>query len=302
MHSVDINSTNYEVKESDFPEVPLVKLDTLWLQVGGTLCNLQCTHCFISCGPQNHTHEMMTMKDVQQRLLESKTLGVKDYYITGGEVFMNPEIFEILATILEYGPLDVLTNGTLITSEKAARLKEIQNNSSHKLQFRVSMESFDEKLNDRTRGENSFSKATEGITNLNSFGFFPILTVTRNWDEVKDKEMEESFKNFLESLNISDPRIKILPEFLLGQLAVNTRNYFDHEHVTEKCFENYDSTNLQCSTSRMATKTGVYVCPILVDNDKAKMGDTIEETLRPFPLAHSACYTCRITGMTCKSD
>ena len=302
MHSVDINSKNHEIKKPEAPEVPLAKLDTLWLQVGGTLCNLQCTHCFISCGPQNHTHEMMTMKDVQQRLLESKTLGVKDYYITGGEVFMNPEIFEILATILEYGPLDVLTNGTLITSEKAARLKEIQNNSSHKLQFRVSMESFDEKLNDRTRGENSFSKATEGITNLNSFGFSPILTVTRNWDEAKDKEMEESFKNFLESLNISDPRIKILPEFLLGQLAVNTRNYFDHEHVTEKCFENYDITNLQCSTSRMATKTGVYVCPILVDNDKARMGDTIEETLRPFPLAHSACYTCRITGMTCKSD
>ena len=302
MHSVDINSTNCEINESDFPEVPLVKLDTLWLQVGGTLCNLQCTHCFISCSPQNHTHEMMTMKDVEQRVSESKTLGVKDYYITGGEVFMNPEIFEILTTILEYGPLDVLTNGTLITSEKAARLKEIQNNSSHKLQFRVSMESFDEKLNDRTRGENSFSKATEGITNLNSFGFSPILTVTRNWDEAKDKEMEESFKNFLESLNISDPRIKILPEFLLGQLAVNTRNYFDHEHVTEKCFENYDITNLQCSTSRMATKTGVYVCPILVDNDKARMGDTIEETLRPFPLAHSACYTCRVTGMTCKSD
>ena len=302
MHSADINLTDNEVKKSDFPEVPLVRLDTLWLQVGGTLCNLQCTHCFISCGPQNHTHEMMTMKDVQERLLESKTLGVKDYYITGGEVFMNPEIFEILATILEYGPLDVLTNGTLITSEKAARLKEIQNNSSHKLQFRVSMESFDEKLNDRTRGENSFSKATEGITNLNSFGFSPILTVTRNWDEAKDKEMEESFKNFLESLKIPDPRIKILPEFLLGQLAVNTRNYFDHEHVTEKCFENYDITNLQCSTSRMATKTGVYVCPILVDNNKARMGDTIEETLRPFPLAHSACYTCRIAGMTCKSE
>ena len=301
MHSVDINSTSYGVKGSDIPEVPLVKLDTLWLQVGGTLCNLQCTHCFISCGPQNHTHEMMTLKDVQQWLLESKTLGVKDYYITGGEVFMNPEIFEILATILEFGPLDVLTNATLVTSKKAARLKEIQNNSSHKLQFRVSMESFDEQLNDRTRGENSFSKATEGISNLNSFGFSPVLTVTRNWDEAKDKEMEESFKNFLESLNISDPRIKILPEFLLGQLAVNTRNYFDHEHVTEKCFENYDITNLQCSTSRMATKTGVYVCPILVDNDKAKMGDTIEETLRPFPLTHSACYTCRITGMTCKS-
>ena len=204
MHSVDMNSTSNKVKEPDIPEVPLVRLDTLWLQVGGTLCNLQCTHCFISCGPKNYTHEMMTLKDVRQRLLESKTLGTKDYYITGGEVFMNPEIFEILATILEYGPLNVLTNGTLITSEKAARLKEIQNNSSHKLQFRVSMESFDKKLNDRTRGENSFSKATEGITNLNSFGFSPILTVTRNWDEAKDKEMRENFNDFLKLLSISD--------------------------------------------------------------------------------------------------
>ena len=96
------------------------------MQVGGTLCNLQCTHCFISCGPQNHTHEMMTLGEVQARLDESKTLGVKDYYITGGEVFINPEIFEILEAILQCGPLDVLTNGTLITPEKAKRLQDIQ--------------------------------------------------------------------------------------------------------------------------------------------------------------------------------
>ena len=302
MSSCDLGLKNKAVRELDVPEVPLVKLDTLWLQIGGTLCNLECTHCFISCGPKNHTHEMMNLKEVQGRLLESKDLGVRDYYITGGEVFINPDIFEILAAILEYGPLDVLTNGTLITLGKAARLREIQNKSSHRLQFRVSMESFDEKLNDLTRGENSFNKAAEGISNLNSFGFSPILTVTRNWDEAKEAEMEEGFYNFLKSLNISEPRVKILPGFLLGQLAVNTRNYLEHEHVTEECFENYDITNLQCATSRMATKTGVYVCPILVDNDKARMGETIEETLHPFPLAHSACYTCRITGMTCKSD
>ena len=37
-----------------YPESPLLALDTLWLQVAGTLCNLQCTHCFISCSPDNH--------------------------------------------------------------------------------------------------------------------------------------------------------------------------------------------------------------------------------------------------------
>ena len=78
------------------PEVPLKKLETLWMQVGGTLCNLECTHCFISCSPKNYTIAMMTLVQVEERLRESRELGVKDYYITGGEVFINPEIFEIL--------------------------------------------------------------------------------------------------------------------------------------------------------------------------------------------------------------
>ena len=68
MRTVDKNSVTDKAEKSEIPEVPLVKLDTLWLQVGGTLCNLQCTHCFISCGPQNHTHEMMSLQEVRQRL------------------------------------------------------------------------------------------------------------------------------------------------------------------------------------------------------------------------------------------
>ena len=284
------------------PEVPLVQLDTLWMQVGGTLCNLQCTHCFISCGPQNHSHGMMRLHQVRRRLEESKLLGVKDYYITGGEVFMNPEIFEILEAILQHGPLDVLTNGTLITPEKARQLREIQDRSKHHLQFRVSMESFEEESNNQIRGKDAFRRAAEGIRNLGGAGFSPILTVTRSWDEERDAEMETRFLEFLHSLNVPKSRLKILPGFLIGRLAENLRAYSRDERVTEECFENYDIRNLQCATSRMATAKGVYVCPILIDHDDANMGETLKETLRPFPLAHSACYTCRVSGMTCKSD
>ncbi|MBT5550787.1 MAG: radical SAM protein [Nitrospina sp.] len=294
-----------QVKTSDkrtIPAVPLKNLETLWLQVGGTLCNLECTHCFISCGPKNDTIPMMTLQQVKERLEESKTLGVKDYYITGGEVFINPEIFEILTSILHYGPLDVLTNGTQITPEKAQRLRKIQDASDHPLQFRVSMESFEEATNDAIRGKNAYKKAVEGIGYLAEVGFSPILTITRTWEEEQDAEMELKFVEFLQSHKVPKPRIKILPGFFLGKLAVNERSYNDEERVTEKCFENFDITQLQCSTSRMATGDGVYVCPILVDNPKARMGNTIEETLRPFPLAHPACYTCRVTGMTCKSS
>jgi MoaA/NifB/PqqE/SkfB family radical SAM enzyme len=303
MDAIDQTMSTKPAKNSGgrIPEVPLIRLETLWMQVGGTLCNLQCTHCFISCGPKNHTLEMMTLEQVQKTLEESQALRVKDYYITGGEVFINPEIFEILEAILSCGPLDVLTNGTLITKEKANRLKEIQDRSDHPLRFRVSMESFDEQGNDQIRGQGAYRRAVEGIRNLSESGFSPILTITRNWDEENDAEMEDKFLNFLKQNNVQKPRIKVLPGFLLGRLAENIRQYENDEHVTEKCFESFDMANLQCSTSRMVTGKGVYVCPILVEHDSAKMGDTIKDTLRSFPMAHSACYTCRVTGMTCKS-
>ena len=284
------------------PEVPLKEMETLWMQVGGTLCNLECTHCFISCGPKNDTIAMMTLAQVEERLRESRELGVKDYYITGGEVFINPEIFEILAAILSYGPLDALTNGTQITSEKAKRLRTIKDASKHPLRFRVSMEHFDEDKNDVIRGKNAYRKAITGIVCLAEAGFSPILTVTRTWEEESDSEMESKFVEFLRKSGVMQPQIKILPGFLLGQLAENERDYSQDEYVTEKCFEDFDITQLQCATSRMATGEGVYVCPILVDNPAARMGDTLTDTLRPFPLSHSACYTCRVTGMTCKSS
>ena len=283
------------------PEVPLKRLDTLWLQVGGTLCNLECTHCFISCSPKNDTIAMMTLSQVKERLKESEVLGVKDYYITGGEVFINPEIFEILVAILSYGPLDVLTNGTQITAEKALRLRSIQDASDYPLRFRVSMENFEEVANDAIRGQNAYRKAVAGIRNLAQAGFSPILTITRSWEIEKDGEMELKFIQFLRANRVSQPKIKILPGFMLGKLAENERPYNIKERVTQACFENFDITQLQCATSRMATGEGVYVCPILVDNPKARMGNTIRETLHPFPLGHSACYTCRVTGMSCKS-
>ena len=219
--------------QEKIPEVPLKTLETLWLQVGGTLCNLECSHCFISCSPTNETIAMMTLAQVKERLREASELGVKDYYITGGEVFINPEIFEILETILSYGPLDVLTNGTQITSEKAQRLRAIQDASKNLLRFRVSMEHFDQAKNDAIRGKHAYQKAIAGIACLAEAGFSPILTVTRTWEEEYDSEMELKFSKFLRQNGVQQPQLKILPEFLLGQLAKNKRNYSKEEYVTE---------------------------------------------------------------------
>src|SRR5688572_19106594 len=105
------------------PRVALRALDTLWFQVGGTLCNLACTHCFVSCSPTNHTHEFLTLDEIRRCLVEAVELGVKEYYFTGGEPFLNPEMEAILEETLRCGPASVLTNGLLLDPARARRLR-----------------------------------------------------------------------------------------------------------------------------------------------------------------------------------
>ncbi|MCH8933798.1 MAG: radical SAM protein, partial [Nitrospinae bacterium] len=243
----------------------------------------------------------MTLAQVQKHLEESKHLGIQDYYITGGEVFLNPELFEIYEAILQYGPCTTLTNGMLISREKAQRLAELQARAKNKLHFRVSLDSLDPEENDAIRGRNAFKLALRGIRYLAEAGFSAHLTMVRSWDDEDDPTMETKALAFMREQGVPHPQVKFLPGFMMGELAVTEREYHPNERVTEKCFENFAITNLQCSSSRMVTAKGVYVCPILIEEDQARMGDTVEETLRPFPLYHSACYTCRVSGMSCKS-
>src|SRR5205809_5147246 len=96
-----------------FPLQPLLHLDTLWIQVAGTVCNLTCTHCFVSCGPGDDHHALMPRDEVRARVAEALPLGVKEFYFTGGEPFLHPDLLDILEDTLAYGPCTVLTNGTL---------------------------------------------------------------------------------------------------------------------------------------------------------------------------------------------
>jgi hypothetical protein len=51
----------------------------------------------------------------------------------------------------------------------------------------------------------------------------------------------------------------------------------------------------------MVTDQGVWVCPILVNEPTAKMGERLADALRPFPLGHSACWTCHVYGVSCRT-
>lgn len=283
----------------DFPWAPLYSLDTLWFQVGGTICNLWCTHCFISCSPENHKFGFMTRETVRKYLEESKQIGVKEYYFTGGEPFMNREMPDILEDTLVIGPATVLTNGILILERMAKRLKEIADNSIYSLELRVSIDGFTERANDKIRGEGSFRKALVGVKNLVEHGFLPIITIAQTWEDSETEIVFSGFTKIMRELGYTRPRIKIIPPLRIGREKVRSHGYDKYEYVTKEMMVDYDDNLLQCTSSRMVTDKGVYVCPILIDDPDAKVSDSLAESFKPYPLKHQACYTCYLSGAIC---
>jgi len=293
--------TSTKSPPESIPKVSFHGLDALWFQVGGTICNLWCTHCFISCSPKNHTFEFMSANEVGKYLDESATYGVKEYYFTGGEPFMNRDMLAILEHTLQHGPATVLTNGILISPKIAARMRQLVDASLYTLEIRVSVDGFSEFTNDAIRGEGSFRRALEGVQNLVAEGFLPIITTMQSWDENENETVLRRFKETLMILGYTRPRLKIIPPLRIGREIMRYRGYTDGEHITPEMMIGYDDHQLLCSTSRTITNRGVYVCPILIDHDDARLGNTLAETFRPFPLQHQACYTCYLSGTVCSN-
>lgn len=292
---------NNNVVEISYPKVELKALDNLWFQVSGTLCNIACHHCFISCSPTNHSFEFLTFDEVKRNVDESREIGVKEYYFTGGEPFMNKQLLDMIEYVMKFGPVTVLSNGMLIKEDTSKRLAEIERNSIYSLEIRISIDGYTEEMNDAIRGNGVFKKAMLGVQNLYNNGFLPIITVTKTWEDSEDDEVLEGFVKLLKSHGYSRPRIKILPSIKIGQEKVRTKGYDKYEYVAEEMMNGYDESNLLCSNSRVVTNKGVAVCPILIEEPDAILGKTINESMKSYELAHQACYTCYLYGAICSN-
>ena len=281
------------------PSVQLSSLDHLWFQVAGTLCNLTCHHCFISCSPKNNTFGFLTLDEVKRRLEESLELGVKEYYFTGGEPFLNREMVPILAETLRYGPATVLTNGTVLQDKWLETLRCAEDKSLYSLEFRVSIDGFSSATNDPIRGPGTFVRAMRGIIKLVDHGFLPIITAARSWPDEDDQRVVGDFVGSLKNAGYLRPRLKILPMLKLGEEKNRSCGYRETERITSKMMRGYDPTQLVCEHSRIVTDRGVCVCPILIEAPDAVMGQRLNDALGPYQLAHGACYTCYQYGAIC---
>ena len=287
--------------KSSLPRVVIPHLDDLWFQVGGTLCNLTCQHCFISCSPKNRSFGFLSLEEVKRRLEESVALGVKEYYFTGGEPFLNPEMTEILCETLRFGPATVLTNGTVLKDAWLSRLRAAEEASLYSLELRVSIDGFSPETNDPIRGIGTFDRAMDGVQKLVQHGFLPIITAARTWPIENDRETVGAFASMLKARGYDRPRLKILPTLHIGAEETRSHGYQHDERVTAEMLDGYDQSQLVCEHSRIVTDRGIAVCPILIESPDSLLGQSLTDSLRPYAIQHGACWTCYQFGAICSN-
>jgi len=134
-------------------------------------CNIACIHCLSASG-RRRPRELKT----QQALAlvdELAEMQVFQIHFGGGEPFIYPGIWQVLERCAERElVMCISTNGTLITAERALRLKQFD-----PLYFQVSLDGGTPQTNDSIRGKGVFDRAMRGLEFLAAAN--PSLTVNR---------------------------------------------------------------------------------------------------------------------------
>jgi MoaA/NifB/PqqE/SkfB family radical SAM enzyme len=101
------------------------KADVLMLHLLGR-CNLECAHCYMEGSPRRS--ERLPLDAVLGAVGECSALGIGSLSVTGGEPLLYPHLERVLRAARTAAPgleITLCTNGTLLTTRHAARLKAL---------------------------------------------------------------------------------------------------------------------------------------------------------------------------------
>jgi molybdenum cofactor biosynthesis enzyme MoaA len=125
---------------------------------------------------------------------EAAELGVGEFFVTGGEPFLLPDIGEILTACAAAAPTTVLTNGMLFAGR---RLENLRTLPRERVTLQISLDSPTPERHDRHRGSGTWARAWKGIERARAEGFRVRLAAT-----VSDDVEAEEFGRFLDAQQI----------------------------------------------------------------------------------------------------
>lgn len=281
-------------------------LKTLWLNTG-TLCNIECTNCYIESSPKNDRLIYLTRADVTRFLDEIET--PIEVGITGGEPFMCPDILGIMEDVVARGhTLLLLTNAMrpMMRPRIKAGLEALDRKFPGQLTLRVSLDSHDKRLHDEERGQGSFDEAVRGLSWLATTGI-PVAIAGRQALTEDDAVARNAYGALAASIGLplqADDlkQLVLFPEMIAAG---------DPPEITTDCWGilNKHPSDIMCANQRMvirrkgAERASIVACTLLVDDPAFELGHTLAEaTADPVKLNHPWCASfCVLGGGSCSA-
>ncbi|MFQ5563254.1 MAG: radical SAM protein [Parvularculaceae bacterium] len=286
--------------------VAFAKLRTLWINTG-TLCNIECAHCYIESSPSNDRLVYLSAKEVRPFLDEARAMRAKEIGFTGGEPFMNPDILTMLEDALGRGfKTLVLTNGMrpMMRPRMQAGLLRLRARYGGRLCLRVSLDHYTRERHDLERGEGSFDAAFEGLSWLSSYRFSVAVATRGEWGKTELRiraGFAKLFKAHGVRIDARDPnRLVLFPE--MDEAA-------DVPEITTACWKILDKNpkTVMCASARMIAKRKgaaapvVLACTLIPYQDQFELGARLRDsTTQPVKLNHPHCAKfCVLGGASC---
>lgn len=134
-------------------------------------CNLRCSHCYQEDYRSHMPREtLFRALDSFDSMMNGRRAQIN---LTGGEPLLHPDFFPLAEEIRLRGyRLGVLTNGTLIDAETAAKLAAL-----HPAFVQISLDG-PRKIHDAIRGEGAFDSALKGMDCLKAAGVKVLVSFT----------------------------------------------------------------------------------------------------------------------------
>lgn len=147
-------------------------------------CNIECTYCLTESGPKVPRRELgrEAMLDVARQAAE---LGFTDLGVTGGEIFLVPDMPDLLAEMSQYLPIIALTNATLFQRRLLDRIEVL---AGKPVSLQISLDRPDADVNDEMRAPDNFAKVVAAIPALVARGVQVRIATTV--ESIEDAELD----------------------------------------------------------------------------------------------------------------
>ncbi|GJL90348.1 radical SAM protein [Hyphococcus sp.] len=285
--------------------VAFAGLDTLWVNTG-TLCNVECSHCYIESSPNNDRLTYLTATELTPFLDEALAMNAREIGFTGGEPFMNPDMIAMTGDALSHGfKTLILTNAMkpMMRPRVQAGILSLHRQFGNKLTLRVSLDHYSLTEHDEERGTGSFAAALDGLRWLkdNEINF---TVAGRSLNGESEDELRAGFAALFSQHDIpldaqNAAALVIFPEMD----AIK-----DVPEITEACWSilNKNPQDVMCANSRMLVKRKgapapiILSCTLLPYDAQFEMGASLAEASSDVKLNHPFCAQfCVLGGASC---